>query len=112
MTRQVLYSRASHEFLFTSEKDVRETLLLEREDIDPIAMIEEVTSGLQTAGMKLRELIHENDFTFVCFRVDGLRTAFTAGISEDRVSIPIVVIGGSKAAVAKLASEIRNVIAT
>ena len=110
MTRQVLYSRASHEFLFTSEKDVRETLLVERDGVDPLELAEEATSGLQSVGMTLHELIHENDFTFVCFRVDGLRAAFTIGVSDDKVSLPIVVIGGNKAVVAKFASKIRSIL--
>jgi hypothetical protein len=110
MTRQVLYSRASHEFLFTSEKDARETLLVEREGVDPLELIEDVTSGLVSAGMTLDELIHESDFTFVCFRMDGLRAAFTVGISEEMVSIPIVVIGGSKTTVGKLAGRIKGIL--
>jgi hypothetical protein len=110
MTRQVLYSRASHQFLFNSQKDVRETLLVERDGINPIEAIEDVTSGLVSAGMRLDELIHEHNFTFVCFRMDDLRAAFTVGVSEGRVSLPIVVIGGSNAAVGKLAGRIRNIL--
>ena len=110
MTRQVLYSRASHEFLFNSEKDVRETLLVERDGMDPLEAIEDVTSGLVSAGMTLEELIHEHDFTFVCFRKDGMRAAFTVGISESLVSIPIVVIGGNKNAVGKLAGSIKGIL--
>ncbi|MFW9788522.1 MAG: ATP-binding protein [Candidatus Thorarchaeota archaeon] len=107
MTRQVLYSRASHEFLFNSEKDVRETLLVERENVEPLQLIEDVTSALLTTGMTLDELIHEHDFTFVCFRQNGLRAAFTVGVSEDKVSVPIVVIGGNRGAVSKLAGIIK-----
>jgi hypothetical protein len=110
MTRQVLYSRASHEFLFNSEKDVRETLLVERDGVDPLEVIEDVTSGLVSAGMTLDELIHEYDFTFVCFRMGDLRAAFTVGISEDTVSVPIVVIGGNKSTVGKLAGRIRGIL--
>ena len=110
MTRQVLYSRASHEFLFSSEKDVRETLLVEKEGVDPLELIEDVTAGLLSSGMALDELIHEQDFTFVCFRMNGLRAAFTVGVSEDNVSIPIVVIGGSKGAVSKIAGKIKGVL--
>jgi len=110
MTRQVLYSRVSHEFLFNSEKDVRETHLVERKGVDPLELIEDVTSGLVSAGMTLDELIHENDFTFICFRMDDLRAAFTVGVSENIVSIPIVVIGGSKSTVGKLAGRIRTIL--
>ena len=110
MTRQVLYSRASHEFLFSSDKDVRETLLVERDGVDPLELIEDVTSGLVSAGMTLDELIHESDFTFVCFRMDGLRAAFTVGISEEMVSVPIVVIGGNKSTVAKIAGRIKGIL--
>ncbi len=112
MTRQVLYSRASHEFLFNSEKDVRETLLVERDGVDPLEVIEDVTSGLISAGMTLDELIHENDFTFVCFRKDGMRAAFTVGISEDTVSVPIVVIGGNRSVVGTLAGTIKGILPT
>ncbi|MFW9834237.1 MAG: ATP-binding protein [Candidatus Thorarchaeota archaeon] len=108
MTRQVLYSRASHEFLFNSEKDVRETLLVEREGADPINVIEDVTSGLLSTGMSLDELIHEHDFTFVCFRKDGMRSAFAVGVSEEQVSVPIVVIGGNRTSVGKLADGIKK----
>ena len=110
MTRQVLYARASHEFLFDSEKDVRETLLVEKEGVEPFNVIEDVTAGLLSAGMTLDELIHENDFTFVCFRMDGMRAAFTVGVSEELVSIPIVVIGGNRSSVGKLAGTIKGVL--
>lgn len=109
MTRQVLYSRASHEFLFTSEKDVRETLLVKQEGVDPLEVIEDVTSGLISTGMKLDEMIHEHNFTFVCFRMDDLRAAFTVGTSEEKVSIPIVVIGNNKSVVGKLTGRIRGI---
>ena len=110
MTRQVLYSRASHQFLFNSEKDVRETLLVEREGVDPLEVIEDVTSGLLSVGLTLEELIHESDFTFVCFRKDGMRTAFTIGISEEQLSVPIVVIGENRSAVGKLAGSIKSIL--
>ncbi|MFW9806693.1 MAG: hypothetical protein ACFFFK_08195, partial [Candidatus Thorarchaeota archaeon] len=107
MTRQVLYSRASHEFLFDSERDVRETLLVERESEDPISVIEDITSGLLSAGMTLDELIHEHNFTFVCFRKDGTRAAFSIGVSEEHVSIPIVVIASDRSSVGKLVGVIK-----
>jgi hypothetical protein len=110
MTRQVLYARASHEFLFNSEKDVRETLLVEKEGVNPINIIEDVTAGLLSAGMTLEELIHENDFTFVCFRKDDMRAAFTVGVSEELVSLPLVVIGGTRSSVGKLAGAIKGVL--
>jgi hypothetical protein len=110
MTRQVLYSRASHEFLFSSETDIRETLLVEREGDDPTEAIEDVTSGLLSAGMNLDELLHEGDFTFVCFRMDGMRAAFTVGISESNISVPIIVIGTNRKAVGTLADKIRGVL--
>ncbi|MFW9813406.1 MAG: ATP-binding protein [Candidatus Thorarchaeota archaeon] len=112
MTRQVLYSRASHEFLFTSETDIRETLLVEREGDDPTEAIEDVTSGLLSAGMNLDELLHEGEFTFVCFRKDGMRAAFTVGISESNISVPIVVIGTHRKSVGELADKIRSVLPT
>ena len=107
-TRQVLYSRASHEFLFTSENDVREILLVEREGVDPTEAIEDVTSGIISTGMVLDELLHEGAFTFVCFRKDGVRAAFTVGISESNISIPVVAIGASRKAVSALADKIRT----
>ncbi len=110
MTRQVLYSRASHEFLFTSETDVRETLLSQREGDDPTEAIEDVTSGILSAGMVLDELLHEGDFTFVCFRKDGLRAAFTVGISESNISIPVVVIGANRKVVGALADKLRSIL--
>ncbi|MHA3963007.1 MAG: ATP-binding protein [Candidatus Thorarchaeota archaeon SMTZ1-45] len=110
MTRQVLYSRASHEFLFTSEKDVRETCLVERDSGDPLELIEDVTSALISAGLTLDELIHEHNFTFVCFRMDDLRVAFTVGTSEEKVSIPVVIIGSNRSKVGKLAGQIRGIL--
>jgi len=108
MTRQVLYSRASHQFLFTSEKDIRETLLVEHEGVDPLEIVEDVTTGILSSGMSLYELIHEADFTFICFRKDGMRAAFTVGTSEGKVAIPIVVIGGNRSEVSNLAGRLRS----
>ena len=112
MTRQVLYSRASHEFLFSSETDVRETLLVQREGEDPTEPIEDVTSGLLSVGMNLDELLHEGDFTFVCFRKNGMRAAFTVGVSESNISVPVVVIGTNRKGVSALTDQIRSVLPT
>jgi hypothetical protein len=60
--------------------------------------------------MTLDELIHEHDFTFVCFRKDGMRAAFTVGVSEEQVSIPIVVIASNRSSVGKLVGAIKGII--
>ncbi|MHA1951315.1 MAG: ATP-binding protein [Candidatus Thorarchaeota archaeon] len=111
-TRQVLYSRASHDFLFTSQTDFRETNVVEREGTDLTEAIEDVTAGIISSGMVINELLHEGDFTFVCFRMDGLRAAFTVGVSESNISIPVVVIGANRKVVGALADKIRSALSS
>ncbi|MDH4215118.1 MAG: hypothetical protein OEV85_14475, partial [Candidatus Thorarchaeota archaeon] len=58
------------------------------------------------------QLIHEDGFTFVCFRRDGVRASFSVGVSQSLMSLPIVVVGNDKRSVISLADKIRKVLHT
>ncbi len=106
-TRKILYGPASHKFLFTSENDARETIPLEQQNDDISTAIAWVSGAITSAGMNLDQLIHEDGFTFVCFRKDGVRVAFSVGVSQTYLSIPIVVVGIDKKRVLSVTDQIR-----
>ncbi|MBD3407838.1 MAG: DUF87 domain-containing protein [Candidatus Lokiarchaeota archaeon] len=107
MTRKVLYSRASHEFLFPTESVERETVLIEAEDVDPWDLIEQIATVLFNKGLHIDSLRHEDDFTFVLFRKDEIRVAFSAGVSKERVCIPVVFSGTNIRSVSILSDQFR-----
>jgi hypothetical protein len=109
-TRKILYSPASHEFLFTSEHDCRETLAVDREGVDASEIIKWVAGGISSTGMELEQMIHEDGFTFVCFRREGVRVSFSVGASQSLLSVPIVVVGIDKRSVVSFADKIRAVL--
>ena len=111
-TRKILYSPTSHDFLFTSENDYRESIVVNRVDADALEMIKWVAGGISSTGMELEQLIHEDGFTFVCFRREGVRVSFSVGASQSFLSLPIVVVGVDKRKVISIADKIRSVLHT
>jgi len=107
-TRKILYSRASHGYLFTSEADHRETIAVDRQDTKPLDVVNWVAAGISSSGLELDQLIHEDGFTFVCFRKEGIRVIFSIGSSGPSVSAPVVIVGVDRRGVATIADRIRN----
>ncbi len=107
-TRKILYSRSSHEYLFTSDSDSRETISLDRQDTTPVDIINWVAAGISSAGLELDQFIHEDGFTFVCYRREGIRVVFSIGVSEDFVTAPVIVVGVDRRRVASVADSIRS----
>jgi hypothetical protein len=107
-TRKILYSKASHGYLFTSENDYRETILVDRHDTDPSIVINWVSGAISSIGLDLEQLIHEDGFTFACFRRDGARVVFSIASSGSMVSAPLVVVGVERKTVAAIADRIRS----
>lgn len=95
-TRKILYSSIPHRYLFTSENDYRETIPIEQRATDPSAIVAWVSGGITSAGMELDQLIHEDGFTFVCFRKEGVRVVYSAATSQTYLSIPIIIVGSDK----------------
>jgi len=107
-TRKILYSKAPHEYLFTSETDNRETIVVDRQDTETLTAINWVASGISSSDLELDQLMHEDGFTFVCFRRDGVRVIFSIGSSGSLLSLPVVVVGVDRRVVAKVADRIRS----
>ncbi|MHA1635802.1 MAG: ATP-binding protein [Candidatus Thorarchaeota archaeon] len=107
-TRKVLYSKASHGYLFTSENDYRETISVDCDDTEASVIINWVSASISSNGLNLDQLIHEDGFTFVCFRRDGVRVIFSIGCSDTLVSAPVVVVGVDRKIVTTVADLIRN----
>ena len=105
--RKVLYSRTSHEFLFTSEDDHRDQIVVERTNTDPTDFVNLVASGIEKAGLELDRLIHEDGFTFVCFRRNGVRVAFAVGQSGSFICAPVVAVGSNRSLVDRIIDAIR-----
>ena len=65
-------------------------------------------AGISSSELELDQLIHEDGFTFVCFRKEGIRVIFSIGASGTLVSAPIVIVGVDRRGVATIADKIRN----
>jgi hypothetical protein len=109
-TRKILYSPVSHEFLFTTENDYRETIVLDREGDEPSTLIKWIAGAISTVGMEVAQLIHEDGFTFICFRREGIRAVFSVGASQSMLSLPIVIVGVERKLVIALADKIRSLL--
>ncbi|MBN2227974.1 MAG: ATP-binding protein [Candidatus Thorarchaeota archaeon] len=108
-TRKILYSHSSHDFLFTSKDDHREVVIIEREDTAPSDLIGWVAAGIDSTGLEVENLIHEDGFTFVCFRKEGIRAIFSVGASQSLLVLPIVIVGIDRKHIITLADKIRSI---
>jgi hypothetical protein len=111
-TRKILYSPTSHSFLFTSDTNYRETIVIDRDGADASELIRWVAGGISSTGMELEQLIHEDGFTFVCFRGEGVRVSFSISASQSLLSLPIVIVGVDKRSVISFADKLRTVLHT
>ncbi len=108
MSRKVLYSPTSHEFLFGSEVAHRESESIQSVGTDPMSLLRSVVQVLLAAGMKYIRTIEEDGFSYILLRKDGLRASVSAGVSVDAVSIPVVIVGDIQKAVTSLADKLRS----
>jgi hypothetical protein len=109
-TRKILYSPASHSFLFTSETNCRETIAIDRDGVDASELIRWVAGGISSTGLGIEQLIHEDGFTFVCFRGEGVRVSFSVGASQSLLSLPIVVVGVDRRSVLSFTDKLHAVL--
>jgi hypothetical protein len=110
MTRKVLYSQPSHSFLFTNEPKSRETVIVQRSGIRFESILDFVAGALTQLGMRIDQLAQSGSFSFVLLRKNGIRAAFSVGLSGDTVSIPVVFTGDDKKALATLTDEFRAIL--
>ena len=108
LTRKVLYSPMSHNFLFGSEVSHRETESIQSVGTDPIGLLRSVVGVLIAAGMKYVRTVEEEGFSFILLRKDGLRASVSAGVSVDAVSIPVVIVGDNQKAIVSIADKLRT----
>ncbi|MFW9909551.1 MAG: ATP-binding protein [Candidatus Thorarchaeota archaeon] len=108
MTRKVLYSPESHEFLFGSQVKHRETESVESVGADPLNLLKRVLAVLVASGLKLVDTIEEDGFSFAFLRADGIRASVSAGVSVDAVSIPVVIVGDNQKKVTSIADKLRT----
>lgn len=107
-TRKILYSPASHNFLFTSERDIREIIVVDREEGDASSLINIVAGSVGSSGAILEQMVHEDGFTFVFYRKEGVRVVFSIASSQLLLSLPIVVVGSDRKSVITIADKIRG----
>ncbi len=107
MSRKVLYSPTSHEFLFGSEVSHRETESIQSVGTDPIGLLRSVVSVLIAAGMKYIRTVEEDGFSFILLRKEGLRASVSAGVSVDAVNIPVVIVGDNQKTIVSIADKLR-----
>ncbi|MHA1577704.1 MAG: ATP-binding protein, partial [Candidatus Thorarchaeota archaeon] len=108
LRRKVLYSRASHRFLFESDPPHRESVSIQSETAEPTRLLEKVLDVLLAAGMRHVETTNEEGFSFVFLRKDGMKASVSIGTCFSQVSIPIVLVGEKNRELVTLAEKIRQ----
>ena len=111
MTRKVLYSPPAHKFLFSSEPKCRETVVVQRKNMPFESLLDLVAGGLIQLDLRLDQLTQDGAFSFVFLRKNGIRAAFSVGLSDDIVSIPVIFTADDKNSLAKLTDEFRATLA-
>jgi hypothetical protein len=96
MTRKVLYSNPTHEFLFGSKNKHRETIAVSRSDTEPHEFVESVVHTLLSAGMTLDAVKDEGGFSFVLLKKEDIRAALSIGASGLLSCVSLVVTADSR----------------
>jgi hypothetical protein len=110
MTRKVLYSKPSHAFLFANEPQYRETIVVQRSGVAFEYLVDSVIAGLQKIGMRVDKIVQDDSFSFVLLRKNGIRAAFSIGISNETVSIPLVFTNDNRKVLSTLSDEFRAIL--
>jgi hypothetical protein len=110
MTRKVLYSKISHNFLFTNNPKYRETVVVQRSGIAYENLLNLIVRGLQKLDLRIDKQAQDDSSTFVFLRKNGIRAAFSVGISNETVSVPLVFTGDDKKTLVMLSDEFRSLL--
>jgi len=108
ITRKVLYSPVTHEFLFGTKNPHRESEALMKHDKEPHLVVEEIVTALAGLGMSVDSVCHGEGFSFVLLRKDGLRAALSGGASGTLVCVSVVVVGDNRKEVATISSRLAD----
>jgi hypothetical protein len=93
LTRLILYSKPSHDYLFPTVDVKRTTKVFTKRGMDPRELIERVVTMLNSVGMTVGETVDVDDLSLVMLSKNGTRAVVAVGISEDTVCAPVVIVG-------------------
>ncbi len=108
ITRKVLYSPVTHEFLFGTKNPHRESKALMKHNQEPHLVVEEVVTALVDLGMSVDSVSHGEGFSFVLLRKDGIRAALSGGVSESLTCVSVVVVSDNRKEVAAVSSRLAD----
>lgn len=107
LTRQVLYTKLTHEFLFVDTTSHRDIILFQSEKLEGERLTHAVLDGLHSIGIKLESIHKASNFSFALLRSESVRLAVTAGESGGTICIAIVLVGSEKKRVEDLLNQVR-----
>ena len=110
MTRIVLYSPPSHDFLFHSNKLHREVIQIQKKTSHPKNLIHLIGNAFKEQNFTIQDYVDYESFTFTFLTKNQTRAAFAVGVSEGVVSAPIVIVGPNSGEVAKTVVEIEHLL--
>ncbi|MFW9798932.1 MAG: ATP-binding protein, partial [Candidatus Thorarchaeota archaeon] len=108
ITRKVLYSPVTHEFLFGTKTLHRETSAILKRDIEPHLLFEAVVKALSESGMTIDSIDHGDGFSFVLLQKADIRAALSGGASGSLTCVSAVLVGSNRKEVAVISSQLAN----
>jgi hypothetical protein len=106
IARKVLYSPATHTFLFGRDSTMRETTSIMRTDIEPRLLVEKVVSRMGTMGMQVDSIKDSEGFSFVLLRREGTRAGLSVGASGSMTCVAVAVVGDSRKEVVSISNQL------
>ncbi|MFX1369278.1 MAG: ATP-binding protein [Promethearchaeota archaeon] len=106
MTRKVLYSKPTHEFLFGPKNKHRESVAVSRSDTKPNEFLEHVVNILLSSGMAFDSVEDDGGFSFVLLKKGDIRAALSIGASGLLSCVSLVVTSESRKDAAAITEEI------
>ncbi|MHA2378383.1 MAG: ATP-binding protein [Candidatus Thorarchaeota archaeon] len=110
ITRKVLYSLVTHEFLFGTKNPYRESKAVMKRDMEPHLLVEETVTALADLGMSVESVRHGEGFSFVLLRKDGIRAALSGGASGPLTCVSVVVASDNRKEVAAISSKLTDLV--
>lgn len=108
LTRIILYSKVSHDFLFPSVDVRRSSRAFLKERIAPLELLSRVVTHLESIGMTVNTIEEADGLSLVFMSKNGTRAVVAVGLSGKTVCVPVVITGSEVRTVNTLSDALRS----
>ncbi len=108
LTRIILYSKSSHDYLFPSVDVRRWSRAFVKQRIEPAELLKRVVTRLESLGLAVNTIEETDGMSLVFMSKNGTRAVLAVGLSDETVCVPVVITGPELRTVNAVSEVLRN----